>query len=196
MVGQGPQELEGTHFALQLLPHVRDEDANERLWYVVRGAFEERLEWWRPGVETTNTPVEWLWGPGTWQEVKAAVAEFGPSWPPDTVLLLDRIFCVRVVDGAVDAARTAAQLLQLRERTPGEHWFVVQADSPGDARTHVHRALAGACRDCECDCPAKTLLASCSRDTALEHAVKLVASPTTDGSPLPVSPVRAGRQSA
>jgi len=78
------------------------------------------------------------------------------TWHEDTVLALDRVFYVRVLPAAVDAARSAAQIIELGDRAPGEHWFVVLADSPGDARTHMYRALTGVCRDRECGCPATT----------------------------------------
>lgn len=170
IVGQGPQELEGTQFPLELLPQVDDEDAREPVWYVLLGALEEQLMWWRPGIEGTNTPVERLWGPGTWRELKAAVAVLAHDWKPDTAMVLDRVFYVRVQDGAVDAARSAAQVLDLREHQVGEEWFVVTTDSPGDARTHVPRALSGTCRKRECDCPATTLMDRVSRQVAVQHA--------------------------
>lgn len=175
VVGRGPHELEGTQFPLELLPQVRDEDAREPVWYVLLGALDEQLEWWRPGIEGTSTPVERLWGPGSWQELKAAVEALAPLWKSDTVMALDRVFYVRAQDGAVDAARSAAQILDLRDHQVGEEWFVVMADSPGDARTHVHRALSGTCRKRACDCPATTLLDRASREAAVQHAKERVA---------------------
>jgi hypothetical protein len=181
IVGKGPRELEGTQFTLELLPDVRDEEAPEPVWYVLLGAVDERLILWRPGIEGTSTPVRWLWGPGSWQELKAAAATLGPTWHGDTVPVLDRVFYVRVLEGAVDAARSAAQTIELRELAPSERWFVVLADSPGDARIHVHRVLTGACHDRECGCPATTLLGSCSREAALRFASECAVASEPEG---------------
>jgi hypothetical protein len=53
---------------------VKDAQADERTWYVVLAYDHERLGYWRPsGVELTTTPVNRLWGPGSWDELRAEV---------------------------------------------------------------------------------------------------------------------------
>lgn len=167
-VGKGPQHLEGTQFALELLPHMSHDDAP--IWYVVLGAPEENLIWWSPEVEATGTPVTHLWGPGSWDELHEAVRVYGASWQPDDVMVLDRRFYIRVQDGALDRARTAKQLLALQGTTSGERWFCVIADGPGDARGHVQRVLAGSCRPRGCRCPVTSLFERARRQTAVRHA--------------------------
>jgi hypothetical protein len=60
------------------------------------------LVYWRPGLETTRTPVEILWGPGSWEDLRSAVTRADTSWQPDSVRLLDRIFFVRIINRQTD----------------------------------------------------------------------------------------------
>lgn len=170
VVGQGPLDMEGTQFLLEQLPFVDDDQASERSWYVVLGAWEEELVWWTPEFETTGTPVTRLWGPGKWDELRDAVGRLSPGWRSDTASVVDRTFYVRVVDGAVEPARSAAHVLALRERREDERWFVVVADAPGDARAHVHRVLLGQCKAHRCSCSVSLVFERAHRETVALHA--------------------------
>ncbi len=173
VVGKGPLEMEGTQFLLAQLPFVEDDQAHERRWYVVLSAWEEELVmWWMPDVETTSTPVTHLWGPGTWAELREAAARLSATWGVDSAAVPDRTFYVRVVDAAVDYARSAAQVLALRDRRENERWFAVLADAPSDARAHVHRMLGGECRPHGCSCAASLIFERAYRDTVIKHAAE------------------------
>jgi len=170
VVGQGPLKMEGTQFALEQLPDVTDDQAEERVWYVVLGAWQEELVWWAPDIETTSSPVARLWGPGSWQNLHDAVHGLGLKWQPDTVKAVDRVFYVRVRDGAVDYARCGEQVRALRGSAPDERWFVVTADTPGDARNHVHRVLSGSCTPQSCHCPVTPIYERARRETVVRYA--------------------------
>lgn len=170
VVGHGPQYMEGTQFLLEQLPHVEDDEAQGRTWFVVQSLWEEELVWWDPKIETTNTPVTRLWGPGNWDELHAAAAGDGAGWLPDTARVVDRIFYVRVINGALNHVRSAAQILALRDRSPDERWYVVRADAPADAGSHVARVLAGTCRPHGCGCAATLLFERARRETIVRHA--------------------------
>jgi hypothetical protein len=170
VVGHGPREMEGTQFLLEQLPFVEDEDARDRNWFVVRALWEEELVWWRPEIESTTTPVTRLWGPGSWDDLRAAAAREGASWHTDTARVVDRIFYVRAVTGSVDHVRSAAQVVALRDQKANERWYVVRADEPGSAGSHVARLLAGICKPHGCACAATLFFDRARRETVMRYA--------------------------
>lgn len=170
VVGQGPLELEGTSFPLEQLPDVRDDQAEVRTWYVVLSACHEELVWWAPDVEMTASPVARLWGPGSWHDLAQAVRALAATWQPDTVMAVDRIFYIRASGGAVDLPRRGGQVRALRGSMPDERWYVLQADTPGDARSHVARVVTGSCRPRQCHCPVAPIYERARRGTVVHHA--------------------------
>ncbi len=171
VVGRGPAEMEGTQFLLEQLPFVDDDEAHERRWYVVSSVWEEELVmWWTPEIESTSTPVTLRWGPGSWHELCDAAASVSSSWGSDTVSVVDRTFYVRTADSAIDHARSAAQVLALRDRRDNERWYAVLADAPSDARAHVHRMLVGECKPHGCSCAATLIFERARRETVVVHA--------------------------
>ena len=171
VVGKGPAEMEGTQFLLEQLPFVEDDEADERRWYVVSSVWEEELVmWWTPELETTSTPVTLRWGPGSWDELRDAAASVRSRWGSDTVSAVDRTFYVRTVEAAIDHARSAAQVLALRDRHENERWCALLADTPNDARAHVHRMLVGECKPHGCSCPVALIFERARRETAVRHA--------------------------
>ena len=170
VVGHGPLGLEGTQFALEQLAEVRDDQAEERIWFVVLSAWHEELISWAPDIETTSSPVTRLWGPGSWQDLHEAVCAPGSTWQADTVKAVDRIFYMRVCAGAVDYARSGEQVRALRGSAPDERWFVVTADTPGDARNHVHRVVTGSCKSRHCHCPVTPIYEGARLETVVRYA--------------------------
>ncbi len=170
VVGQGPQRPEGTQFLLEQVPNVDDDQSESRVWYVVLSAWEEELVCWEPHLELTTTPVTRLWGPGTWDELRATAAREGATWRPDSARVVDRTFYMRVAADLVEHARSAAQVHALRGSSPDERWYVVRADAPADARVHVHRVLTGECRPHGCRCAATLIFERAHRDAVVRHA--------------------------
>ena len=170
VIGQGPQQMEGTQFALDQLPDVTDELAGKRVWYVVLGNWNEDLMSWVPDIETTTSPVTGLWGPGSWDALHETASLLASTWRPDAVQTVDRDFYVRSHQGAVDYARSAEQVRALRGSLPDERWFVIVADAPGDARNHVHRVLADICKAHGCQCPVTLVYERARRETVVRRA--------------------------
>ena len=126
-------------------------------WYVVLAhPYERRLLDWRPGFETTGTPVDVLWGPGEWADLRTTATRAVVTWQPDMVRLLDRIFFVRVVEGVPELARSSSQVMQLAVTSPDERWFAIRADHPADALVHCRGLITGGCRE-SCGCPASVV---------------------------------------
>lgn len=104
--------------------------------------------------ETGRYPAEWLWGPGS---VGEALAWLVREWPEgDEVDILDRLFLLRSCEDLLYLPQSPgiAAAADSNER-PGM-WYVVRADSPVDAFSHMRQALAGGfgctrqgrCRQC------------------------------------------------
>jgi hypothetical protein len=156
VVGLGPLEGEAIWCPLDHpQAGVKDAQADERTWYVVLAYDHERLGYWRPsGVELTTTPVNRLWGPGSWDELRAVADHSAPSWATDAVEILDRLFYIRVRGDQIELPRSAESVRSLRDRDPSERWLVVRSDGPGDATSHARDALArthprqGPCHKC------------------------------------------------
>jgi hypothetical protein len=104
--------------------------------------------------ETARYPAEWLWGPCSAHETLEWLRREQPEG--DQVDILDRLFMLRFHEDLLylpqspDVAAAAGPC----ER-PGM-WYVVRADSPVDAFSHMRQALAGGfgcarqgrCRQC------------------------------------------------
>ncbi len=129
---------------------------------------DERLGYWRPsGVELTTTPINRLWGPGSWDELHAEVDHSASSWPTDAVEILDRLFYIRVRRDQIELPRSAESVRSLRDRDPGERWLVVRADGPGDAMSHARDELARTHpgQGPYHKCPAESMVPLARRDT-------------------------------
>jgi hypothetical protein len=157
LLGVGTSEVRYVWLPLVGMPGVTDAERHDMTWYVVQAWEKERLSEWTPGFETTDTPVGQLWGPGSWQQLEAAVAAHESSWPDDEVEELDRIFYVRVRGGLVEYASSAEQLAGLVDAA-GDRWYAVRADHPHAAVNHVARLVAGTCTQAQGWCP------QCARD--------------------------------
>lgn len=107
---------------------------------------------------------------GSWQDLHEAVRALGATWQADTVKAVDRIFYMRVCAGAIDYARSGAQVRALHASAPDERWFVVTADAPGDARNHVHRVVTGSCKPRHCHCPVTPIYEGARLETVVRHA--------------------------
>ena len=78
---------------------------------------DERLGYWRPsGVELTTTPINGLWGPGSWDELRAEVDHSAPSWSTDAVEILDRLFYIRVRGDQIELPRSAESVRSVLDR--------------------------------------------------------------------------------
>lgn len=144
VVGFGPLEGEGTWFPIELIPEADARERDKRTWFVLMAADREQPLHWRSGFEVTASPIDRLWGPGTWDALVPAVAKQIASWSDDDVEILDRLFYVRVRNGVVEPSRAAKQLVGVTS-APGERWYVVRADDPRAATAHVGRLVAGTC---------------------------------------------------
>ncbi len=173
VVGLGPLSGEATWFTLDHLPQAVDEDRDRRIWSVVVAAEREGLSSWRPGFECTRTPVDRVWGPGSWQDLLDAAERNGSVWGVDAVDLLDRTFFIRTTAAGLEAPRSAAQVRSLRDRQLDERWVVITADSPWMAMHHLTDLVGGRhSRQGPCSSCAVTVLMSGSRRETIDRNVK------------------------
>lgn len=180
VIGLGPREREATWFPLDEYHPVSGDDSDGRVWHVVLAAETawDELGAWRPvNVELVGIPVDPLWGPGSWPELRDQVSRRSlHPWPTDRVDLLDRLFYIRVIDGTPDLPRTAEQVRNVPSAGEGERWLVVRADSPGWAQNHAREALSrahpvqGPCWRC----PAEGVLPLTRRETIDEFIRKVL----------------------
>jgi hypothetical protein len=146
VLGLGPGEYAATWFPPDLLPTIPESKRPGRTWYVVRAPEREELHRWRPDAEFTYSPVSWLWGPGTWDELTAEVDRSAKTWHHDYADVYDRLFYLRIVDGVVQQPRTEVHVRALRDRRTDERWCIVKADQPSSALVHARGVWAGRCR--------------------------------------------------
>jgi hypothetical protein len=146
ILGLGPGEYAATWFPPDLLPTLPESERQRRTWYVVQAPEHEELHRWRPDAELTYSPVSWLWGPGTWDELTAEADRSATTWHHDHADVLDRTFYLRIVDGVVQEPRTELHVRALRDRRPDERWCIVKADQPGSALVHARGVRDGRCR--------------------------------------------------
>ncbi len=169
VVGLGPRVGEATCFPIDHGVMVSELDVPGWMWHVVLAVVDGELLRWRPSeFELMSTPVDQLWGPGSWSELKAEVARSASRWPVDAVDILDRLFYFRVIDEGVEMPRSGEQVKRLRDRRPKERWLVVRADYPGDALGHIRSALDGSHSLqglCKQVCPAEGVLPLARRET-------------------------------
>jgi hypothetical protein len=157
LLGVGVNELRYVWLPLAGMSGVPQSERHDLMWYVLLASETERLSEWTPGFATTATPVGPLWGPGSWQQMEAAVAAHESSWCDDEIEVLDRIFYVRVRGGIVEHARSADQLAGVPDAAE-DRWYAVRADHPHGAVNHVARLVAGTCVQAQGWC------AQCARD--------------------------------
>jgi hypothetical protein len=109
---------------------------------------------YQPGFQTTTYPCDLLWGPGQRDELRSRLDRFDDDALCDEVEYLDRVFVIRLAGEKPDAARSPADFEALRDAEGA--WYVVRADHPLDAWSHVrdHRGKpvselkGGHCPDC------------------------------------------------
>ena len=95
------------------------------------------------GLQTTDYPVELLWGPGAWSELVASLNQFSDDSPIDHVAFLDRLFYVRVTKlGGIERPRDRHDVLATDFNDGSAIWHVLRTDFPADAfvfvRDHEH----------------------------------------------------------
>jgi hypothetical protein len=117
---------------------------------LVRGVREdEDLFEFDSGYEKTYFPTELLWGPGGYEDALRWLDETRPQ--PDTVDHLDRWFMMRTENNLLHLPRRPAVVAGLAKPEQGGCWYLVQADFPKDAFTHIrfrHQPFLGPCREC------------------------------------------------
>jgi hypothetical protein len=93
--------------------------------------------------ETTTYPCDLLWGPGRWPAARAWLDEERPE--ADEVDVLDRLFLLQLHDGRLFLPRSPAVAAGLTGAERQGTWYLVRADFPADAITHVRGVIAGQC---------------------------------------------------
>jgi hypothetical protein len=104
--------------------------------------------------ERTLFPSEYLWGPGDRQGALSWLDKQRPL--ADEVDYLDRPFLIRRHEGRVDLARRPAVAAALSEHKRQGAWYLVRADFPNDAFSHVRQVSSedsscspdGPCEQC------------------------------------------------
>jgi hypothetical protein len=169
VLGRGPLKGEAISFTLGQLSTVEDDQALSRIWHVLSASLDQQLFFWQPDAEVDGTPVELLWGPGSWAQLHEAAREHSSAWLPDKVVAVDRVFFVRQLGDAFELPRTRAQARRV-PASPGERWVVVQADGPREVMRHLQRVASRECRLRPCDCPVTVLYEPSRRETVLRTA--------------------------
>lgn len=95
-----------------------------------------------PGFQMTQYPATLLWGPGSHDELIAALPDFDDQTPTDAVAFLDRVFYIRTTEDAArpEFPRSAADVLDLQLDDASAVWYVMRADFPMDAWALVRDA--------------------------------------------------------
>ena len=127
LLGIGVNGARYVWLALAGMSGAAESERDDLMWYVLMAWENERLSDWTPSFETTTTPVGELWGPGSWEQLEAAVAAHESFWPDDEVEVLDRIFYIRVRGGVVEHARSAEQVTAMPDAAD-DRWYVVRAE--------------------------------------------------------------------
>lgn len=141
-----------TFGSLPLVPLERDKrDWTYALFLAADGEELVEFDWespghqrflYTPGFQMTQFPAELLWGPGSQDELIAALQDFNDQTPTDTVAFLDRVFYIRTTEGASrpDFPRSATDVLDLHLDDASAVWYVMRADAPMDAWVLVRDA--------------------------------------------------------
>jgi hypothetical protein len=109
--------------------------------------------------ETTAFPVDLLWGPGTRTQAMQWLQKNQPQ--PDEIDHLDRLFALRAADGHLSMPMRPEIAAALTPQDQEGVWYLVRADYPTDAFTHVRNLHDGA-PGCATDGPCHT----CHAETA------------------------------
>lgn len=91
--------------------------------------------------ETARNPSEWLWGPGTARDAMAWLAR--EQLADDEVDILDRIFLLRHHDDLLYLPRSPDVAAGVSEDERSGTWYLIRADCPIDAFSHLRQVLAG-----------------------------------------------------
>jgi len=145
---------------------------DESKTYILLRAFErEGLLAYDSRFETTYYPADLLWGPGAWQDADAYLSISSPQ--PDEIEYLDRLFLVRRFEDHVDRPRRPEVALGLGPSDRRGTWYLIRADHPADAYTHVRGPGGDPNPECAldgpCDACAVTTLAHGSWNEVVEH---------------------------
>jgi len=142
--------------------YFRTEPADEELTCVVVLAKEhdDDLSHFDAQYETTQTPCELLWGPGTASDAEAWLEQNRPKG--DEVDVLDRLFMVRYHDDRLYLPRSPDIAAGLDQQEQTGTWYLVRADSPLDVFNHLRQLIAGGfgCTPdghCKRRCPVQTI---------------------------------------
>jgi hypothetical protein len=88
-----------------------------------------------PRFETTQYPVELLWGPGTAEQARTWTEAHRPV--DDEVDTLDRHFVIRRHGDRIDPPRSTAVTAGLPTSQRTGDWFLVKVDDPLSAFNHI-----------------------------------------------------------
>jgi hypothetical protein len=121
---------------------------------LVRANREEDLFVFDAQYETTRTPCELLWGPGTWSEAAARFTREQPAG--DEIALLGRFFLVRYHESRLYLPRSPQIAAGLSAEERAGDWFLLRADGPIEVFNHARQLLAttsgcapkGPCQQC------------------------------------------------
>lgn len=199
VIAAGWGDSQAMQFADPTQLHSTDDLHDDWQYVIIRAVADDpELRHFHSRFETTAYPAQLLWGPGE----AAAAAEWVEANEPhgDVVEHLDRVFAIRVAGNDLYLPMTPeAALGVLPDERPGE-WFIVRADYPADARSHVRTRLidlkhcqkSGPCDDCAAD-----LLAVGSYDEVTAaltyHSTGTIVSTTAVATPYCPPPARAIR---
>jgi hypothetical protein len=141
-----------TFGSLPLVPLERDKrDWTYALFLAADGEELIEFDWenpghqrflYTPGFQMTQYPADLLWGPGSQDELIAALRDFDDQTPTDAVAFLDRVFYIRTTEGASrpEFPRSATDVIHLRLDDASAVWYVMRADFPMDAWVLVRDA--------------------------------------------------------
>jgi hypothetical protein len=199
LIALGWGEAQAMQFADPRQLRSTDEVHDDWQYVIIRAVADDPdLRFFHSRFETTAYPAQLLWGPGTaaaateWAEASEAGGPLG-----DAVDHLDRVFAIRLAgDDLYQPMSPEAALGVLPDERAGE-WFIVRADYPSEARSHIRSRLTdpkhcqapGPCSECAAD-----LLAIGPYDevTAVlaEHSAGAIATTTAVATPYSPPPAR------
>jgi hypothetical protein len=115
-------------------------DAEELVDFAWGGAGGQRFRH-EPGSQVTVYPIELVWGPGSHEELVAALDRFTDDGYVDAIEFLDRTFFVRVHNGVVELPRDAGDVEAFSGKDVEAIWYVLEADFPLEAFVWVRDEL-------------------------------------------------------
>lgn len=145
----------------ETLLHDQTEDDEGFSYVLIRSVLEQREQrvdphWmdFHARWETTQSPADYLWGPGSRREAASWLQQEQPEG--DMVEILDRVFLIAVDGGQVHAPMRLQVAADLPPDEQSGTWYTVRADFPVDAFGHVRgrvehaggHARDGVCRVC------------------------------------------------